>query len=196
MTYKPYRKPSPSNARGPIISPEEPMALSFSADTILEHHAASVRGLAAATGLLLGKLSMPETIMFTLDGDRKRFNEGEVPISDKDFFVKATRTDEREYAFTTSIYSADGLADELEYVAWQPTREGFVIPWGAKITQASRTVYPRIRAHRVNESSTLALPTTPVNATRLVLDALAKDRLVGAEQLEPPTAPTETLNTY
>lgn len=186
MTYKPYRRPAPSKARGPIISPEEPMVCTFDASMIMAHHEASAFGLAAATGRLLGKLSLPETVLFTLPGDRRRFNDGEMPISDKEFAIKATRTDEQEYDITTSVYTVDGLADELSYVAWQPNRGGFAVPWGVKITHASRTVYPRIRAHRVNESSTLVMPTTPVTATRLVLDALTKDRLVGVEQIEPP----------
>lgn len=199
MTYKPYRTPQRSVARGPIISPEEPLTCNFDASMVLARQEASVISLAAATGRLLGKLSMPETVLFTLDGDRRRFNEGEIPASDKDFAIKATRIDEQEYDVATSVYTADGLVDELSYVAWQPSREGFVMPWGAKIIQASRTIYPRIRAHSVSEVSSLALPTAPVNATRLVLDALAKERLMGAVQHEPlsiPSADDESLNTY
>lgn len=184
--YKPYRTPRPSMARGPIISPEESTKFSFDSAMILARNEASALRLAQTTGRLLGKLSLPETVLFTLGGDVKRLNPGETPIVDREFFVRAERTAEHEYDVSVAAYAPDGIIDEVDYTVWQPIREGFVMPWGAQIKSAARTVYPRIRSGIVNEKCSLATPTAPVNNAQFVVDALIKGSLADAQQVLPP----------
>ena len=168
-----------------IISPDTPLQREFKPTDILARNQIAATKLAAKTGRLLVKLSMPETVLYSLGGDRARLMPGEQAITDTKFFVRAIRQDEAEYDVTTSVYDNDGVHDEMAYTVWQPSREGFVLPWGIKIDSASRTIYPRIRVNRIRETGTILSATAPLNNTSAALEDILTSRYSVAKQIEP-----------
>lgn len=187
MTYRPYRTPRKSTARGPIITPKE--VTTYPLDVSPSEATASQLALAKNSARFLGKLGMPDHVKLALAiQDNADESKGEVPFAKSEYFLEATREAEDEYAFDAEVPSYPGVLNAAKFTLWRPRREGFVIPWGIHVHSSSRTLYPRLRSAEVTENSSLLADTVAVSYIGQTLAKLASENLA-EYNLDPAQTP-------
>lgn len=187
MPQKPYRHRG-SGARGPILSPDTVKTYQLVAPE--SPQSAMLFGVASSSARYLGKLGMPEElhVAFTIQ-EKVDESKGEVALPTADYYIKASQVAQDEYDFSAYIPEHNGIISSAQYTIWQPTREGFVVPWGVQVHESSRTFYPRLRGLVPSTARPELSGGAAVSAIGDVITRLATDRFdsyrITAEQLLP-----------